>query len=294
MEQQIYLNGKLVLRKEAKISVSDHGFLYGFGLFQTVRAYNGKLFLIDKHLTRLEEAAGIIGIASKLKGIDLKKACYDTLEANHLKEARVRLTVTNGENTDLPWADSSGAPNIIVTAVPYTPFSEQKYAQGFKVGIASVRRMGQSVISSIKSVNYLMNVMARMDAASKGLDETVFLNEEGYIAEGGGGNIFFVREGRLVTPNVKSGIIPGVTREVVLELAEKMGIAVTEGTVGIGVFRKCDEVFMTNALIEIMPITAAHDEGSGQLLAVGGGKAGEITLKLHQAYKEKVTEETAG
>jgi branched-chain amino acid aminotransferase len=294
MEEKIYLNGKLVGRSEAKIPVSDHGLLYGYGLFQTMRAYNGHIYLLDKHLARLHEAAEVVGMAHKLKGVDLEKACGDTVKANGLKEARVRLTVTNGQNTAMPWSDPSGDPTVIVTAVPYTPLSEEKYRQGFKVGIAAVRRMSQSVISSMKSINYLMNVMARMDAAAKGLDETVLLNDEGYVAEGGGSNLFFVREERLVTPNLKSGIIPGVTREVVIELAEGLGIPVTEGTVGIGVFRKCDEVFMTNALIEIMPVTSARDEGSGQMLSVGGGKLGKITQKLREAYRTRVEKATGG
>lgn len=227
----------------------------------------------------------------KLEGVDLAKACNDTVAANQLKEARVRLTVTNGEDPALPWADAAGAPNIVVTAVPYTPFTAEKYAQGFRVGIASVRRLGQSVVSSMKSINYLLNVMARMEAAKQGLDEAVLLNDEGYVAEGGGSNIFFVREGRLVTPSVNSGIIPGVTREVVLELAASSGIAVTEGTVGIGVFRKCEEAFMTNALIEIMPVTGVRDE-KGQDIVVGGGKPGRITLKLLEAYRGTVEKET--
>jgi branched-subunit amino acid aminotransferase/4-amino-4-deoxychorismate lyase len=204
----------------------------------------------------------------------------------------VRLTVTNGESTALPWTDpAAGLPNVVVTAVPYTPFPAEKYKQGFRVGIASVRRMGQSVVSSVKSINYLLNVMARMESAAQGLDETVLLNDEGYVAEGGGSNIFFVREGRLVTPKVDSGIIPGVTREVVMELAEELDIKVTEGTVGIGVFRKCEEAFMTNALIEVMPVAAVRDE-TGQDIVIDGGKPGKITQKLMAAYREKVERET--
>ena len=292
MAEIVYVNGSMVPRAKARISVSDHGFLYGYGLFQTMRAYHGKLFLLDRHLKKLYAAAEVIGMRQKLDGIDLEKACVETLKANNLKKARVRLTVTNGESVALPWIDAAGAPNVIVTAVPYTPFSEEQYRQGFKVRVASVRRMGQSVVSSMKSINYLLNVMARMEAAAQGLDETVLLNDEGYVAEGGGSNIFFVREGRLITPNVKSGIIPGVTREAVIEMAASLGITVTEGTVGIGVFRKCDEAFMTNALIEIMPVTAVRDESSGQLLAVGGGKLGKVTQRLMAAYRERVERET--
>ena len=291
MSEMVYLNGSLVPRSEARISVSDHGFLYGYGLFQTMRAYHGKLFLLDRHLKRLYEAAEVIGMRRKLDGIDLEKACNDTLKANKLKEARVRLTVTNGDGPAMPWTDPGGKPNIVVTAVPYTPFTSEIYTRGFKVGIASVRRMKQSVVSSMKSINYLLNVMARMEAAEKGLDETILLNDDGYIAEGGGSNIFFVRDSKLVTPSLKSGIIPGVTREVVIELAAGLGIATTEGTVGLGAISKCDEAFMTNAIIEVMPVMSVRDE-TGKEISIGGGKPGKVTQRLIVAYREKAERET--
>jgi branched-chain amino acid aminotransferase len=291
MENIIYLNGKIVPPSEAKISVSDHGFLYGYGLFQSMRAYHGKLFLLDRHMERLYAAAELIGLRKKLDGVGLEQACLETLKANKLKEARVRLTVTNGDSPAMPWTDPGGAPNVVVTAVPYTPFTKEIYARGFRVGIASVRRMKQSVVSTMKSINYLLNVMARMEAAAKGLDETILLNDDGYIAEGGGSNIFFVRDSKLVTPSLKSGIIPGVTREVIIELAAELGITVTEGTVGIGAIRKSDEAFMTNAIIEVMPVVAVCDE-SGDEVSIGGGKPGEVTRSLMAAYREKVEKET--
>ncbi len=292
MAEIVYLNGSLVPRPQAKISVSDHGFLYGYGLFETMRAYHGKMFLLERHLKRLLGAAAIIGLGQKLAGIDLEKACRDTLAANELKDARVRLTVTNGEGLALPWVDASGAPNVVVTAAPYTPFPPQKYHEGFKAGLVSVRRSRQSVVSSMKSINYLLNVMARMEAAANGMDEALLLNDDGYIAEGGGSNVFFVRSSKLVTPSLSNGILPGVTREVVMELADRLGMETTEGTVGIGVFSKCEEAFFTNALIEIMPLVAVRD-GAGKMITIGSGKPGEMTRKLMAAYKERVERETA-
>jgi branched-chain amino acid aminotransferase len=291
MEEIVYLNGSLVPRDKAYISVGDHGFLYGYGLFQTMRAYNGKLFLLDRHVKRLTEAAKVIGLEAKIAGIDFEKICNDTLAANKLISARVRITVTNGINAAMPWADASGEPTIIATAKPYIPIPEEKYNAGYKVGIASVRRMKQSPFSAIKSTDYLLNVVARMEATAKGWDETILLNDEGYIAEGGSGNIFFVREGKLITPALNSGIIPGVTREAVIELADKLGIGVSEGTVGIGVIKKCEEAFMTNANIEVMPVTAVSDE-SGHTATIGDGKPGKITRQLMEAYKEMVERET--
>ncbi len=291
MENIVYLNGSLVPRSKAHISISDHGFLYGYGLFQTMRAYHGQLFLLDRHVKRLKEAAQVIGMGQKIAGLDLEKACADTVKINGLDDARVRLTVTNGEGTALPWVDAGGAPTVLVTAVPYTPYTQEKYEEGFKVGIASVRRTRQSVVSTMKSINYLLNVMARMETAQRGMDEALLLNEDGYLAEGGGSNVFFVRSGRLVTPAPNSGIIPGITREVVMELAAGLGIGLSEGTVGKPIFKQCEEAFMTNALIEIMPVTSMSDE-TGQSIPVGGGKAGDITRQLMQAYREMVEKAT--
>lgn len=292
MSELVYLNGTLLLRSKAYLSISDHGFLYGYGLFETMRAYHGKIFLLDRHVKRLIEAAEVIGLGHKLGGLDLDKACNDTLTANRLKDARVRLTVTNGESDALPWVDAGGPPTILVTARPYKPFSQETYDKGFQVGIASVRRFRQSAIYSMKSINYLLNVMARMEAKANGWDETILLNDEGYIAEGGSANIFFVRESKLVTPSLNSGIIPGVTREVVIELADSLGIGVSEGPVGIGAISKCDEAFMTNAIIEIMPVVAVRDR-EGKTISIGQGKPGPVTLKLMTAFKERVEKETA-
>jgi branched-chain amino acid aminotransferase group I len=291
MENIVYLNGSLIPRSKAHISISDHGFLYGYGLFQTMRAYHGKLFLLDRHVKRLKEAAQIIGIGKKVVGLDLEKACQDTVKINGLDDARVRLTVTNGEGTALPWVDAGGAPTVLITALPYAPYSKEKYEEGFKVGIASVRRTRQSVISSMKSINYLLNVVARVEVAQRGMDEALLLNEDGFLAEGGGSNIFFIRSGRLVTPAPNSGIIPGVTREVVIELAAGLSIGVSEGTVGKGAFKQCEEAFMTNALIEIMPVNSVSDE-TGQSVTIGAGKMGDITRKIAQAYREMVEKAT--
>jgi branched-subunit amino acid aminotransferase/4-amino-4-deoxychorismate lyase len=160
------------------------------------------------------------------------------------------------------------------------------------VGIASVRRCQQAAISGIKSTNYLVSILARKEAAQKGLDEALLLNDEGYIAEGGSSNVFFVKDSKLVTPSLNSGIIPGVTREVVMELAGKLGIKATEGTVGIGAIRKCEEIFITNSMIEIMPVSEVRDESSNSV-TIGNGKPDAITRKLTEAYKERIKEETA-
>jgi len=292
MEEMIYLNGSLLPRSEARVSVFEHGFLYGYGLFETMRAYHGKIFLLERHIKRLLNSAEAIGLADSPGGIDLDKACRDTLEANKLEDARLRLTVTGGESDDFPWSGDKITPTIVITARTYQGFSSEKYEQGFKVGIASVRQCRQAGVSGIKSVSYLVSVLARREAVAQGLDEALLLNDDGYLSEGGSSNVFFVRSSRLVTPSLESGILPGITRDVAMELADELGIIVTEGTVGLAVIKQCEESFLTNAVMGVMPMTEVRDS-SGDAVTIGTGKPGEITRRLMAAYKERVERETA-
>jgi branched-chain amino acid aminotransferase len=292
MEEIVYLNGSLVPCAKAKISIFDHAFLYGYGLYETMRAYHAKIFLLERHIKRMREASAIIRLADKLAGTDLAKICKETLAANSLKDARIRLTVSNGESDVAPWADNRGKPNVVVTARPYTPFSEKKYSEGFRVGIASVQCCRQSVVATLKSVSHLTSVMARMETAAYGMDEALLLNEEGYIAEGGGCNVFFVKSGALLTPPLDSGILPGVTREVVMNLAAGMGTSISEVDIRPEELERFDEAFVTNAMIEVMPVTAVR-EASGRMLTIGSGKPGAMTGRLMQAYRERVEREIA-
>lgn len=291
MEEMVSLNGELIPASQARVSVFDHGFLYGYGLFETMRAYHGQIFLLERHLERLMNSAEVIGLGPGLAGIDLGQACRDILRANDLEDARLRLTVSNGEADAFPWAGVGAKPTVVVTARGYTPFSAEKYSRGFRVGVSSLRRCQQSLVSRIKSTNCLVAVLARQAAAAHGLDEALLLNDDGFIAEGGGCNVFFVKPSRLVTPSLGSGILPGITREVVLELAAALGIGVSEGTVGMSTIRHCDEAFLTNSMLEIMPLVAVSDD-AGQAVTIGSGKPGEATRRLMAAYRERVERET--
>jgi branched-chain amino acid aminotransferase len=291
MEEKIYLNGAMVPRLQALISVFDHAFLYGYGLYETMRAYNGNIFLLERHIARMRKSAEIIGLAEKLAGTDLAKACRETLAANKLKEARIRVTVSNGDSDIAPWVDNRGGSTIVVTARPYAPFSVKKYDEGFKVGIATEKRCRRSVVDTLKSVNHLASAMARMEAAASGLDEALLLNDDGYIAEGGGCNVFFVASKVLVTPPLDSGILPGVTREIIMEMAAAMGIGVKEVDIKPGALRRFDEAFVTNAMIEVMPVTTVRQAG-GRMVTIGSGRPGTVTQRLMEAYREKVERET--
>ncbi len=293
MEEIVYLNGELVPWSQAKVSVYDQGFLYGYALFETMRAYNGKIFLLERHLDRLRSSAGVIGFSPELAGIDLRQACRDTLGANNVRDARLRLTVSNGEVDSGHWTEIGSAPTVVVTARNYIPLAVEVYETGYKAGVASMRRCSQSPICRMKSANYLHSLLARREAGKYGLDEALLLNERGLVAEGSVSNVFFVRDSVLVTPSPESGILPGITRGVVMEIAGGLGIKVTEGEVRLSDLEQFDEAFLTNSVIELMPLVEVRD-GAGKMAEIGSGKPGAVTRKMMAAYRETVARETSG
>jgi len=292
MEEIVYLNGSLMPRSQARVSVFDHGFLYGYGLFETMRAYHGTIFLLERHLKRLLNSAAVIGLSSELAEIDLGKACTDTLMANGLQDARLRLTVSRGEADSFSGSGTNITPTVLVTARSYQALPVQIYNKGFRVGASSFRRYSQSLLSRLKSANYLLNVLAKKEAEAAGLDESLLLNERGLITEGSISNVFFVAHAGLVTPPVESGILPGITREVVMELADALGINVTEGEVRLEDLGQFGEAFLTNSVTEIMPLVEVRDN-AGEVIAIGSGRPGKITKRLMAAYREMVERETA-
>jgi len=292
MEEIVYLNGSLIPRSQARVSVFDYGFLYGYGLFETMRAYHGTIFLLERHLKRLLDSAAVIGLSSELADIDLDKACMETLKANGLQDARLRLTASRGEVDSFPGASNSGTPTVLVTATSYSPLSEEIYSKGFRAGVSSLRRYSQSPLSRLKSANYLLSVLAKMEAEAAGLDESLLLNEYDFITEGSISNVFFVSHTGLVTPPLESGILPGVTREVVMELAHLLGINITEAEVRLEDLGQFDEAFLTNSVMELMPLVEARDD-AGKIITIGSGKPGKLTRRLMAAYREMVERETA-
>ena len=291
MEEIVYLNGTLLPRSQARVSVLDHGFLYGYGLFETMRAYHGIIFLLGRHLKRLLNSAAVIGLRTGLVSIDLAKACTDTLKANALQEARLRLTVSRGEAASFPGSGSGVIPTVLVTAKGYSPILAQTYDKGFKAGVSSFRRYSQSPLSRLKSTNYLLSVLAKVEAEVAGLDESLLLNERDFITEGSISNVFFVANSGLITPPVESGILPGIARQVVMELAGALDINVREVDIKLEDLGHFDEAFLTNSVMELMPLVEVGDK-AGKVITIGSGKPGTITRKLMAAYREMVEKET--
>ena len=284
MSEIFYLNGKLLPREKAKISLLDYGFLFGFGLYETVRAYNGKVFRLDNHLARLRYSGTRLGIIIQPKLI--REAVKDVIKANGFKQTRLRISVSIGEGTMSPNLDSCKQPTIAILASEYKLPSREKYQNGYKIVLSAIRRSSLSPVTYLKSGNTMENMLARRDAKDAGADEAFFLNEKNYLTEAAGSNLFIIKDSILKTPRYESGILPGVTRVVVFELAARLGIKVREVNLKLIDLLQADEVFITNSLIEIVPVTMID----GKLIA--DGKPGALTGKFMKAYKALVKKET--
>ena len=285
MSNIVYLNGKMVHLNWATVSVMDYGFLYGFSLFETMRSYRGRVFRMERHLERLVRSAEILGINVPI--IDWKGMVMDTLHANKLEDARIRITISAGEGGSVPDPASCEKPTVLILASAYTPFPAEVYEKGFRAIFSSIHRNSQSPLSGIKSANYLESLLARQEARKAATDEAVCLNEKGLLAEASMSNIFLVTSDILKTPGLASGILPGITRETVIELAAQSGIEILEQDINPDELVLAEEAFLTNSLMEVMPLTTVGDK------PVGSGRPGEITLRLMSLYKELVATETA-
>jgi branched-chain amino acid aminotransferase len=284
MSDIVYLNGNLVPRDEARISPFDYGFLYGYGVFETMRSYNGTVFRLDRHLTRLERSANILGFSTGSP--DFAKAVNNTLYANGLKDARIRIAVSIGEGAMVPDISSCTQPTVIITATPYQPYPQSMYDRGFTAMISSIRRNSGSPLTGAKSACFAENLLAKREAKSHGVDEAICLNDKGNLTEASTSNLFLVKDNQLYTPSIESGILPGITREAVLEIAAQSGIYYAESALAPDDLLYTDEAFVTNSVIEVMPLTSV----SGN--QIGNGRPGVMTGAIASAYRELVKKET--
>jgi branched-chain amino acid aminotransferase len=286
MNEIIWLNGALMPAEQARISAFDYGFLYGYGLFETMRAYNGRIFRMDRHLERLESSLKKLGIKADVA--ELEAAVAEVIRANELSDARVRIAVSIGEGKAVPDPASCGSPTVLITAFPYEPFPEEVYERGFRAVLSSIRRNSQSPLPVLKSANYLENLLARQEAKKAGVDEAIFLNDRGFLAEASVSNIFLVKDGELLTPGEESGILPGIVRETIIRLAPRMKINLAERDISIDEMYKSEEAFLTNSIVEIMPLVNVDGR------TIGRGIPGEVTLRLISVYKKVVKAMTSG
>jgi branched-chain amino acid aminotransferase len=280
----VYLNDHFVPGEEAKVSVFDHGFLYGDGLFETVRAYSGRIFLLPEHLDRLSHSADRLEIPLPPLA-SLERLLYETLRRNHLKNAVLRLTITRGEaGVGLaPDSDPETGTTIVISPRLFDGYPAEYYKHGVNAAIVSVRRNAPEALDpALKSLSFLNNVMAKMEAKKKGAFEGIFLSLEGHLSEGTTSNLFWVRDGAIKTPSVRASILEGITRGVVIGLAKKMGIPLKEGNYLPEGLLDAEEAFLTNTGLELMPVTGVNGK------KIGTGLPGGITRRLHQAFREIV------
>jgi len=282
MQQIVYLNDELVPADEAKISVFDSGFLYGNGLFETMRAYSKRnVFRLRQHLERLFRSAELIGLNIRHSAESLEQAILDTLTANHLDMGYVRLTISPGVVTPGSNRSICGTPTVLIVAKPLTPYPEYLYKNGASALLSQIRRNVDSPIPRIKSLNFLENILARAAARDAGTLESIFLDTDGYVVEGSMSNLFFVKDGVLQTPSTECPILPGITRAVALEIAAKNGIPIREGKWKLKHLLEADEAFLTNSLMELMPLVKIDS-------VIISEEPGRMTQLLAKLYKRQV------
>lgn len=277
-EYRVYIDGKYVPKSEAKISVFDHGLLYGDGVFEGIRSYEGRVFRLDKHLTRLYESAKSIDLQIPLSPEALRTAILETLRQNELIDAYVRVVVTRGIGTLGLTPASCPTPTVIIITDYLKPLFE---GVNVKAVVSSTRRNAVTALNPmIKSLNYLNNVLARIEAIKADVDEAIMLNQNGTVSEGTGDNVFIVKDGEIVTPPPTAGILLGVTREAVIALAREEGITVKEKDFTVHELYNADEAFLSGTAAEIVPLVEVDGK------QVGTGDVGPITSTLITKFKQ--------
>ncbi|MDP8233625.1 MAG: branched-chain-amino-acid transaminase [Candidatus Saelkia tenebricola] len=278
---KVYLNGELVDEKDAKVSVFDHGYLYGDGVFEGIRVYNGLVFRLQQHLDRLYRSAHTIMLNVSMSKDEMKEAVIKTLKANSLKDAYIRLIISRGEGDLGLDPRKCKHPNIVIITDKIALYPKEIYEKGLEIITVPTRRnIPEGVNPQIKSLNYLNNIMAKMDALSCGYEEAIMLNNEGYVVECTGDNIFIYDEGKLYTPSVHLGILDGITRDVVMKLAKERGIEVSEEIISRHDVYNAGECFLTGTAAEIVPVVKVDGRN------VGSGVPGEVTLQLIEDFKD--------
>jgi len=276
---KIYIDGKYYSEKDAKISVFDHGLLYGDGVFEGIRAYHGRVFKLKEHIERLYWSAKAILLEIPMTPAEMTEAVLETCRKNRCRDAYIRLVVTRGVGTLGLNPNRCKRPSVIIIAGKIQLYPPELYEQGMAiVTVPTTRNLVNAVNPAIKSLNYLNNILAKIEANNAGVEEAIMLNNEGFVAECTGDNIFIVRQGQLFTPPLSAGALYGITRNTVLDLARERGIPVSETNLTRYDLYIADECFLTGTGAEIIPVTRID----GRL--IGNGKPGPITRDLIQRY----------
>jgi branched-chain amino acid aminotransferase len=277
----IYLNGKLVQEEEAKVSVFDHGLLYGDGIFEGIRIYSGRIFKLDEHITRLFMSARAILLEMPLNVYEMKEATIQTVRANKLQDGYIRLVVTRGVG-DLGLNPlKCKLPTLIIIANKVALYPESLYEQGLDVITASTRRnITEGVNPAIKSLNYLNNILAKIEANNSGFPEALMLNHDGYVSECTGENLFIVRGKTVLTPPVSAGVLDGITRSTIKDICPALNLEFRETNLTRYDVFNSDEAFLSGTAAEIVPVVSLDRR------VIGSGKPGEITRSISAEFRK--------
>jgi len=283
---KIYINGKFHSKEDATISVYDHGFLYGDGVFEGIRAYGGRVFKLKEHIDRLFESAKTIMLKIPLSREKLMEDVVHTVKVNGLKDAYIRLVVTRGVGTLGLNPFNCNTPQVIIIADKIVLYPKTFYENGLIViTVPTQRNLAEAVNPRIKSMNYLNNILAKIEAINSGVHEAIMLNSQGYVAECTGDNIFIVKKGIIKTPPLYIGLLEGITRDEIIKLARRFGIVVIEDIFTRHDVFNADECFLTGTAAEVIPVVKVDGR------PIGNGKPGKLTKRLTGAFHELVRRE---
>ncbi|KPJ64311.1 branched-chain amino acid aminotransferase [candidate division KD3-62 bacterium DG_56] len=282
MSLLVYMDGEYVPQEDAKISVYDHGFLYGDGVFEGIRAYHGRVFKLDEHLDRLYRSAKAIMLEIPLSRKAVRSAVVDVLKRNGLSDGYVRLIVTRGRgDLGLDPRKCTAGPSVVIIADKIALYPKEMYEKGLEVMTVVTRRnLPEAINPAIKSLNYLNNIVAKLEVTRAHLLEGVMLNHQGFVAEATGDNIFVYRQNRLITPPLSVGILEGITRDTVIDLAREAGVPVGEEVFNQYDLYNADECFLTGTAAEIVPVVKID----GRI--IGEGRPGPVTRDLIARFRE--------
>ncbi|MFH0913117.1 MAG: branched-chain-amino-acid transaminase [Candidatus Omnitrophota bacterium] len=278
---KVYINGKFYEKKDAKISVFDHGLLYGDGVFEGIRSYNRLVFKLEEHIDRLFESAHSIMLEIPLNKKELTRAVLSTLKENNLRDVYIRLVVTRGEgDLGLDPRKCKGHATVIIITDKIALYPQEFYKEGLKIiTVPTIRNLPEALNPQIKSLNYLNNILAKIEAVNAGVDEAIMLDSLGYVAECTGDNIFIVKHNHLYTPPQCMGTLRGITRDTVLEIARKSRILAHEHVITRHEVYISDECFLTGTAAEIVPVVKVDGR------VIGNAKPGKLTLSLMKKFK---------
>lgn len=280
---KVYLNGEFVEKEEARISVFDHGFLYGDGIFEGIRLYQGNIFKLEEHLIRLEQSAKALMITMPVSRDGMRELVCESCRVNGLTDGYIRLIVTRGVGSLGLSPKGCGPAGLVIIADTIELFPARYYEEGLKIITVPTRRLGPaSLPPMVKSLNYLNNILAKIEAQAGGFPEALMLNEQGYVAECSGDNVFIIQGDTLVTPHTASGSLRGITREAVLEIAGENGLSIEKKNLTRYDIWVADECFVSGTAAEIVPVVEVDHR------VIGDGNPGPHTLRLLEKFKEHV------